>query len=102
MPDPQKSIENVGRRVAELREDAGLTQEQFAEVVGMQVQNVRMIESGRRNLTIRSLARIATALKCEIAAMFAPATRAKRKRGRPRRAGAADPVRGRGGSDRGA
>ncbi len=47
MPDAQKAIENVGRRVAELREAKGLTQEAFAEIVGMQVQNVRMIESGR-------------------------------------------------------
>lgn len=85
VPDADKTIKNVGKRVAELRETAGLTQDQLAEQVEMDAQNLRSIEAGRRNLTIRTMCRLATALKCSMPDLFLPTKRPKRGPGRPRK-----------------
>jgi transcriptional regulator with XRE-family HTH domain len=60
--DPARVIKDLGRRIAELRRERGLTQEQFAENLGVSAGYVRRLESGV-NLTMRSLVGIANALK---------------------------------------
>lgn len=52
----------VARRIAEVRRLAGITQEALAEQLGIALKNVQRIESGRQNLTLQTLARVATAL----------------------------------------
>ncbi len=52
-------LRRVARRIAAARRSAGLTQEQLAAELGIAVRNVQRIESGRQNLTLRTLARIA-------------------------------------------
>jgi transcriptional regulator with XRE-family HTH domain len=85
VPDAEKTIRSVGRRIAELRHAARLTQEQFAEKIVMEPANLRPIEAGRRNMTIRTMCRIATALDCSLPDLFAPPTsHARRRPGRPR------------------
>jgi transcriptional regulator with XRE-family HTH domain len=85
VPDAEKTIKSVGRRIAELREAAGLTQDQLAELIEMEPANLRPIEGGRRNMTIRTMCRIATALGCSVPDLFAPPTsHARRGPGRPR------------------
>jgi transcriptional regulator with XRE-family HTH domain len=85
--DAEKTIRDVGRRIAELREKAKLTQDQLAELTEMEPQNLRSIEAGRRNLTIRTMSRLAVALGCSIPDLFTPAkVRARRTPGRPKRA----------------
>lgn len=52
----------VGECIAEVRRRVGLTQEQLAERLDVIPRVVQKIESGRTNLTLRTVARIADAL----------------------------------------
>lgn len=51
----------VGRRVREAREAAGLTQERFAELLGISPQNVSCVERGLAGVSLTVLRRM-----CEI------------------------------------
>jgi transcriptional regulator with XRE-family HTH domain len=82
--DPDRATRDIGRRIAELRRQRELTQEQLSVRLGVTFQWVSQIEAGR-NLTIHSLIRIANALNVSLAELVAPpkaASRARR-RGRP-------------------
>ncbi len=84
--NPEKLVNQVGRRIAELRREDGLTQEGFAAELGASVQWVSRVEAGA-NLTIHSLAKVANALQVGIADLFAePGPEVKKtRRGRPRK-----------------
>ena len=82
--DPDHVMWDVGRRVGELRAGHGLTQEEFAVRLEITLTNVQRAELGR-NLTIRTLVRLANHLGVGVGALFeAPKTR-RPKRGRPRK-----------------
>ena len=84
--DPDRATKDVGRRIAELRRERGLTQERFAERLGIAANALQRIELGMQNLTIRSLVRLANGLGVPLASLFeapAPGSRAVRP-GRPR------------------
>ena len=51
----------VGRRVRQAREAAGLTQERFAELIGISPQNVSCVERGLAGVSLTVLRRM-----CEI------------------------------------
>ena len=51
----------VGRRIRQARETAGLTQERFAELVGISPQNVSCVERGLAGVSLTVLRRM-----CEI------------------------------------
>lgn len=51
----------VGRRIRQAREAAGLTQERFAELVGISPQNVSCVERGLAGVSLTVLRRM-----CEI------------------------------------
>ena len=68
--DIDDTVRNVGRRVAELRAKAGLTQEQQAEHLGLTVKYLQPIEGGRENLTVRSLGKIASAFGVPVTELF--------------------------------
>src|SRR5260370_10464142 len=55
--DPQ-----VGKRIAEVREERGLTQRQLADKAGLSVTFLSEIENGKRNLSSGKLLRIADEL----------------------------------------
>ena len=58
----KKSINvEVGRRVRQAREAAGLTQERFAELIGISPQNVSCVERGLAGVSLTVLRRM-----CEI------------------------------------
>jgi transcriptional regulator with XRE-family HTH domain len=84
--DPDRICRTVGQRIAELRQEKGLTQEEFSVLLGTSFQWVSQIEGGR-NMTLHSLVRIANALKVSLDALFeAPETVvSNRARGRPRK-----------------
>ena len=85
--DAERATADVGRRIAELRRERGLTQEQFAERLGIAANALQRIELGMQNLTIRSLVRLANGLGVPLASLFeAPASRTVRS-GRPRSVG---------------
>lgn len=73
----------VGRRVCEVREERGLTQEDLAEKIPMEIRNLRRVELGTQNVTVKTLARIAKALRCDLIEFFRPVTISVRRRGRP-------------------
>ncbi|WP_007515295.1 helix-turn-helix domain-containing protein [Pseudofrankia saprophytica] len=52
----------VGRNLRRYREGRGLSQEAFADVVGVHRTYMGGLERGERNLTLRSLERLAAAL----------------------------------------
>jgi transcriptional regulator with XRE-family HTH domain len=81
--DPQKVIEQVGRRIAELRERADLTQAEIAERVEMTVTNYQRIEHGHQNATIATLVKIAGAIGVPVSALWQDPERARAGRGRP-------------------
>ena len=83
--DAEKVIEQIARRIGELRERAGLTQVEVAERLDTGVSNYQRIEHGLQNLTIRTMVRIASTLGVPVEAFFeAPKARGT-KRGRGRR-----------------
>jgi transcriptional regulator with XRE-family HTH domain len=84
--DPDaKLLDSVGRRIGELRERAGLTQADVAERAAMSLTNYQRIEAGTQNLTLRTMARIARVLGCEVAAFLEAPKAPRPKPGRPKR-----------------
>jgi len=55
----------VGRNLRAYREARGLSQEAFAEVVGVHRTYMGGLERGERNLTLRSVERIAQRIKVD-------------------------------------
>jgi transcriptional regulator with XRE-family HTH domain len=55
----------VGRNLRRYRLDRGLRQEAFADVVGVHRTYMGGLERGERNLTLRSLERIAETIKVD-------------------------------------
>ena len=50
-PDVDKSVIALGQAIREVRKEKGLTQEELAQRVELQVGGISAIESGRRNPT---------------------------------------------------
>lgn len=63
----------VGRRLLAYRESLGLTQEALADLLGVHRTYVGGIERGERNLTLKSVERIATQIGYEPLALLRPA-----------------------------
>ena len=85
-PDVDQVLMLVARRIAELREAHGLTQEEVAAKMGTAVKNYQRIESGGQNLTVRTLVRIAFAIGVPPASLWdPPSSTAPRRPGRPKR-----------------
>jgi len=60
----------VGSRIRIYRQQAGLSQEQLAELVGVSFQQIQKYESGFTTLSITKLQQIALALKVSVADFF--------------------------------
>lgn len=76
-------MKDVGRRIAEIREASGYTQDTFARTLKATPQYVSRLERGR-NVTLHTLVRVANALKVSPQDLLAaPARRESRARGRP-------------------
>lgn len=60
---PQHYLRKFGRRVRELRERAGLSQENLADQAGLHRTYIGGIERGERNVGLLNLCRLARALK---------------------------------------
>jgi transcriptional regulator with XRE-family HTH domain len=55
----------VGRNLRRYRQERGLSQEAFADMVGVHRTYMGGLERGERNLTLRSVERIAATLKLD-------------------------------------
>jgi len=60
----------IGRRIRAFRQDAGLSQEALAELVGVSFQQVQKYESGHTTLNILKLQQVAQALKVQVSDFF--------------------------------
>lgn len=60
----------LGKRIKELRKNAGLTQEQVAEQIEMEQNTISVIESGRNFPTLVTLEKIANVLNVELSDFF--------------------------------
>jgi transcriptional regulator with XRE-family HTH domain len=77
----------IGRKIAQLRHAAGLTQEALAERLGVGVERVSRIER-RGNVTVRTIVAVANTLGVDSAELWKEPDPepegARRRRGRPR------------------
>ena len=62
--------EKIGRRIKELRAEAGISQEGLALRAGLDRTYINSVENGRRNISINSLARISFALGLSLQGFF--------------------------------
>jgi transcriptional regulator with XRE-family HTH domain len=62
----------VGRNLREHRKALGLSQEAFAHVVGVHRTYMGALERGERNVTLKSLERLAGRIGLEPMALLAP------------------------------
>jgi DNA-binding XRE family transcriptional regulator len=62
--------EQFGRRLRQIRDESGETQEKFAEMIGMSVDFLSLIERGRNVPSFKKLARMASGLKQPVSFFF--------------------------------
>ena len=65
-----KILDNFGKRVRNLREAAGYSQEDFAVESGLDRSYFGAVERGQRNLSLRNVEKIAEALGITIAELM--------------------------------
>lgn len=65
-----KSKKLLGKRIRQLRKNGGLSQEQFAELIGIDPNSVSRIECGVHYPSLDTLEKIATILKMEMRDLF--------------------------------
>ncbi len=68
-------LKDVGARIRAVRRERGLTQEQAAGRIGIEVRRYQRIEAGEINVTLRTLWTIATALGVSIGRLIKPEPR---------------------------
>jgi transcriptional regulator with XRE-family HTH domain len=74
----------VGRAIRELRERAGLSQEELAAESGLHRTYISLVERGRRNITVEALSQIAEALNVYPSRLVAEAEKGSEPRARRR------------------
>ena len=62
--------EKVGRRIKELRQHSGLSQEKFSLSIGMDRTYFASVESGKRNVSIINLEKIVKGLGVSLESFF--------------------------------
>lgn len=60
----------LGRRVRQLREEHGLSQEKFALKIEMDRTYFASVEAGKRNISLRNLGKIAKGLEITLSQLF--------------------------------
>jgi transcriptional regulator with XRE-family HTH domain len=68
--EEQKVIRELGIRVRQLRDEAGLSQERLAELAEMHRTYISSIERGQQNISLTILIRLATALDVSLERLF--------------------------------
>lgn len=63
-------LKNLGKRIKELRKNKKLTQEQLAEIVGIEQKQICRIENGACFTTFETLDKMASTLDVEIKDLF--------------------------------
>ncbi len=60
----------IGNRIRELRTQTGLSQEKFAQKIGMDRTYFASVELGKRNISIVNLEKIANGLNVSLSELF--------------------------------
>ena len=68
--DKNPQLVALGEKIRKLREESGLSQEEFAAQVGLDRSYYGGIERGERNLSSLNLIRIASTLQREVGDLF--------------------------------
>ena len=89
--DVSAAVARVGRRIAELRRAAGLTQERLAEAIGVDPRTVQALERGAGNPPLRTLLALALSLGVPPGELFAVPVTPRGGPGRPRASAARKP-----------
>ena len=79
--DEKQYFKELGSRLAQLRKEAGLTQVQLAEALGVSQQMVASYEVGRRRIPVSMLAALAQALKVQIDVLLGGTPKVQSRRG---------------------
>lgn len=66
----QEAQEKLGKRIRELRQKKGISQEAFADICGLNRVHMSDIERGQVNLSIATLKKIAQNLETTAAALL--------------------------------
>ena len=61
---------DLGRRIREIRRQTGLSQEKFALKIGMDRTYYATVESGKRNISILNIKKIADGLGITLSELF--------------------------------
>ena len=61
---------SLGKRIQSLREKQGLTQEQLEEKTGVHTNYISSIDRGLKNVTVKTLLKIAAGLNVEVYELF--------------------------------
>jgi transcriptional regulator with XRE-family HTH domain len=59
-----------GKKVREIRKKEGVSQESLADLAGLDRTYISDIENGKRNISIETIFKIATALKAPVTEFF--------------------------------
>ena len=60
----------VGKRVKELRNEIGISQEELADIAELDRTYITSVECGRRNISIVNIEKLAKALKVTLSEFF--------------------------------
>lgn len=60
----------LGRRIKELRKKTGMSQEKFALRIDMDRTYFASVESGKRNISVRNIKKIADGLEVSVSELF--------------------------------
>lgn len=60
----------VGKRIRELRNKLGVSQEEFADMVGLDRTYITSVECGKRNISIVNVEKITNALNVTLSEFF--------------------------------
>jgi transcriptional regulator with XRE-family HTH domain len=80
---PEDFVRRVTQRIAEVRRERGVTQDELAEALGTATRNLQRLEAGQ-NVTLHTLARVAAALGVDPEVFVVRAARARRLYALPR------------------
>lgn len=61
---------DLGKRICELRQQTGLSQEKFALKIGMDRTYFASVEAGKRNIAIVNIKKIADGLEVSLSEIF--------------------------------
>jgi len=65
-----KIQEKLGKRIKQIRELKGLTQENFEEASGINARYLSALERGQKNVTVQILEKVAKTLNIEVLDLF--------------------------------